>query len=1239
MYPGGTQNLFVALSSTNGFSGDVSVSISGLPSGVTASPATFSLTGFQSQHVQFTAVSTAAAGSSTVTISGSSQSLSHTVQLALTVTGPPGITLALQPTTLVLIPGVQQSMQIAVQGVNGFNQLVSGTLSGLPAGVTVNSTTFSVFPGGTATLYFTAATGASSGTVQINASSGTLTASAQLPISINTTPDFALTTGTNNAFAVSQSASTFFSLSATPFNGFNQPISISFSAVPAGVTFSPASFTLQPGGPSQKVTIATSFSAAPTNGANLQAVGTSGGITHQLQLSLIISPASISVGIQPSGLTVAVGSTNSFELQVSNHALGTPIGNIAITVGGAPAGVTVSPASYTAPPQGVGFNVFVEAAASGATNGSITVTAALGPIHSTASIPVAIGPPNNYPPVPLTTPDQLVHADTLTPYYSFPPPNFTVYHAATQRFFSTEPYLGRLYVVDAASRQLTATLNIPGAFGLDQTPDGSVLYVGTMIGDLYVVDPVHLTILRRYPSSTISPWGFTANAVYALADGKLILERYFLVPGYSWVDGNGPIALWDPQSNDITVFYEANSGNGGEVPQSPSCLSGFENVILTNNRTRVLLAPVPTSEGSSAVCSLDPEADTWSWSPRIAGGDFSALTTFAVSPDGNTLVSFDGYNIYNLDPATLTVKNTIPVPVHLTGFIPGSVLLLSQDNTSVFITDSSGADVFDEYNLTTGKMTGWISQLNVLALNSITPVQPFYQAMSPAGLAAGVIPGAGIGLLDTTAVHAPPIGARFSQTALNIPYGPVGGGTGTSWLPNVVGVQPPPLGSIYFGASAATDINANGFPGYLEAVTPPGNPGPVDVRSLSTDGASQLIPDGFSYGPWVEESLPTYSTEEGGGLGDLFGYGFGLPLYTGGALFIDAPPDLQVTVGGAGATLTGFSPDPYIFNDVTAAVFPSQAIHYTIPSGIPGATSAITVSNTSGTTTATQPMSYLPAVQQYPVSGQLVDGIYDPARDVYYFSDVAQIKVFSLTQNTWLASIPVPAPQGAYGPERLWGMSLSPDGSRLVVADAGSLAIDVIDLNQPSSIQSYPLAARVFGDPITEVPTVAAITSSGIIYIAASDLNGDGGCGFMLKLDPSASGYLPNVGPAGINCLPTQGGMIGPTLATSSDGSRIYYDDAGEVGWVDTASGVVSIAPISYTDLGLDDYEIDLGANQTRLYGDGFLTDSNLNGIGLQSINYAESIDASYLYGGALSGLTALCSSSPERRPSMSSTA
>lgn len=94
-----------------------------------------------------------------------------------------------------------------------------------------------------------------------------------------------------------------------------------------------------------------------------------------------------------------------------------------------------------------------------------------------------------------------------------------------------------------------------------------------------------------------------------------MLEQYLLLPGYSWVDGNGPLAVWNPTTNAISVLAAAGNDNGA-LPETPSCLSTLENVILTNNRTRVVLLPVLTSEGSSVLCSLDPEAGTWNWSRR-----------------------------------------------------------------------------------------------------------------------------------------------------------------------------------------------------------------------------------------------------------------------------------------------------------------------------------------------------------------------------------------------------------------------------------------------------------------------------------------------------------------------------------------------------------------------------------------------------------------------------------------------
>lgn len=71
----------------NGFTGDVAVAVSGLPTGVTATPGTLALTPGVAQSVTLTTGTTSAAGSAAVTFTGSAGNLTHTATLALTVAG------------------------------------------------------------------------------------------------------------------------------------------------------------------------------------------------------------------------------------------------------------------------------------------------------------------------------------------------------------------------------------------------------------------------------------------------------------------------------------------------------------------------------------------------------------------------------------------------------------------------------------------------------------------------------------------------------------------------------------------------------------------------------------------------------------------------------------------------------------------------------------------------------------------------------------------------------------------------------------------------------------------------------------------------------------------------------------------------------------------------------------------------------------------------------------------------
>lgn len=84
--PGGAaQSVTVTATTLNGFSGTVAVTFSGLPSGVTAKPSSLSLSVGAGQSVSFSAAGTATAQTVSAQVTGTSGSLSHSVDLAVTV--------------------------------------------------------------------------------------------------------------------------------------------------------------------------------------------------------------------------------------------------------------------------------------------------------------------------------------------------------------------------------------------------------------------------------------------------------------------------------------------------------------------------------------------------------------------------------------------------------------------------------------------------------------------------------------------------------------------------------------------------------------------------------------------------------------------------------------------------------------------------------------------------------------------------------------------------------------------------------------------------------------------------------------------------------------------------------------------------------------------------------------------------------------------------------------------------
>lgn len=188
----------LSLTGSNGFSGAVTLSLSGLPAGVTVSFGSNPLSA-ASTPMTIASSSSAALGTYTVTVTGTSGAITASTSFTLTVMAP-SFTLTPSPGILSLTPG---SMANATVAVNGFSGVVSFSISGLPAGVTAAWNPASSGSAGVVTL--TAANSAPLGNAlaTITGTSGALSATARLNIEVRS----AAPTSSTTALAISSGGS------------------------------------------------------------------------------------------------------------------------------------------------------------------------------------------------------------------------------------------------------------------------------------------------------------------------------------------------------------------------------------------------------------------------------------------------------------------------------------------------------------------------------------------------------------------------------------------------------------------------------------------------------------------------------------------------------------------------------------------------------------------------------------------------------------------------------------------------------------------------------------------------------------------------------------------------------------------------------------------------------------------------------------------------------------------------
>ncbi len=135
-----------------GFNGAITLSATGLPASVTASFTPSSLTGFGTSQVTVSAALGATPGNYTFNVNGTSDGVTETASVSLTIANapPPNFTLGVSPSSFTVKSGASGTVTLSVTPQYGFNSAVSFACSGLPAGATCSFNPTTVTPSGAA---------------------------------------------------------------------------------------------------------------------------------------------------------------------------------------------------------------------------------------------------------------------------------------------------------------------------------------------------------------------------------------------------------------------------------------------------------------------------------------------------------------------------------------------------------------------------------------------------------------------------------------------------------------------------------------------------------------------------------------------------------------------------------------------------------------------------------------------------------------------------------------------------------------------------------------------------------------------------------------------------------------------------------------------------------------------------------------------------------------------------------
>jgi hypothetical protein len=618
-----------------------------------------------------------------------------------------------------------------------------------------------------------------------------------------------------------------------------------------------------------------------------------------------------------------------------------------------------------------------------------------------------------------------------------------VYDSAHQVVFASNPTRNSVDIISPTTKSILGSVRIPSPKKLALSLDGTKVIVGTNTAQAYWIDTTSRRVIdvKRFPVG-----GAAVPEVHELSTGEYFLTGYL---SFSWTaqvcaSDASSCAKVEPGSFSPSIFF------------------------VSANGTKVLMAS-GGSPGYSAV--YDAASRTLQETPQ--------LLPIAIDPTGTYFLFMTGGNgsgvsLYDIQSGQQ--RNLIPDGI-IFGAAQGT---FSPDGRTVYLVADS--------QYTNGSYSTYTIDVAGAAVTGVAPtlatwLQGNYEAETPytsdsSGLIFGGI-SHGLAIDDTTFYNNVPLGSSYIPW-LTVLSGPLNataqtsfGGAAFDFLPDV-----------YFGGRLAQSSLASGT--LTSTVPASSTPGPVNIKMEFSNGTEGFKAWGFTYGPWIQVADGSGADASGGASASIVGMGMGTD-----------PSKVQVSVGGTSAQVTGIAQLTSSSGLSPIYPYPSSIVTYLVPPGVPGPAD-IVVTTPDGNNTLKSGMRYS-QIEDYSSTDTFTAVLYDRTRNRLYLTAGDHIDVFNVATSTFGSPITPPNLNGKSG---FVGMTLTPDASKLLIANQTDGSLAVVNPDSPASATAVLVASPQITPSCTLGPWKVAATSDhrAIIALSATPSGCAGGGMYALNL-------------------------------------------------------------------------------------------------------------------------------------------